>query len=192
MRVLRQKNVLPVFAVGNEGPGTSRSPGNYGEAISVGAHDRGRRVAGFSSSQTFQRALDAQVPDLVMPGVGVISASPGGGFQSMDGTSMATPHLAGLAALLLEAHPDRTLQAVETAIFSSCVRPPGMLVTRGNRGIPNGLQALETLAGIRVGDPSVLEMAESKPRAKKARRAPRPIPAPPPRQPAAREETVDD
>ena len=37
-QILRDRNVLPVFAIGNEGAGSSRSPGNYPEALSVGAH----------------------------------------------------------------------------------------------------------------------------------------------------------
>ncbi|MFO0952995.1 MAG: S8 family serine peptidase [Isosphaeraceae bacterium] len=104
-QVLRARNVLPVFAVGNEGPGTSRSPGNYAEALSVGACDEDDLVADFSSSQEFRRTTDKVVPDLVAPGVGVISCVPGGGFAEMDGSSMATPHIAGLAALLFEAGP---------------------------------------------------------------------------------------
>jgi subtilisin len=46
-RILRRHQVLPVFAVGNEGPGTSRSPGNYPQALSVGAMDTNRTVASF-------------------------------------------------------------------------------------------------------------------------------------------------
>ena len=46
-RILRRRSVLPVFAVGNEGPGTSRSPGNYGITLSVGANER---AAGSPSS----------------------------------------------------------------------------------------------------------------------------------------------
>jgi subtilisin len=87
---LRERGILPIFAVGNEGPGTSRSPGNYAEALSVGAMDQRDRVAGFSSSQEFIRPNDAVVPDLVAPGVAVVSAMSGGGFQEMDGSSMAT------------------------------------------------------------------------------------------------------
>jgi subtilisin family serine protease len=146
-QLLRDRGILPVFAVGNEGPGTSRSPGNYSEALSVGAHGRDRRVAEFSSSQHFQRAIDPLVPDVVLPGVSVISARPGGGYQTMDGTSMATPHLAGLAALLMEAFPDRGVDDVEQAIFDSCRRPSGMVEERGNRGIPDAEKALSLLEG---------------------------------------------
>jgi subtilisin family serine protease len=146
VQILRQRNILPVIAVGNEGPGTSRSPGNYAEVLSVGAHNRSRRIAWFSSSQRFRRENDPVVPDLVTPGVGVISAAPGGGWQSMDGTSMATPHLAGLAALLMEAHPQKRIDEIEDAIFRSCRRPPGFQPSRGNRGIPDGVKALDVLS----------------------------------------------
>jgi subtilisin family serine protease len=144
-QILRQKGVLPVFAVGNEGPGTSRSPGNYPEALSVGATDRQMVVADFSSSQRFDRADDPLVPDLVGPGVDVISAKPGGGFQSMDGTSMATPHIAGLAALLFQKKPSATPDEIEAAIFASCQGGPGLPNDRANRGFPNALRALAAL-----------------------------------------------
>lgn len=150
VQVLRARGVLPVFAVGNEGPGTSRSPGNYIEALSVGACDDTDQVASFSSSQRFQRIDNPLVPDLVAPGVNVISSVPGGGYASMDGSSMATPHIAGLAALLFEAlgntmTGEPAVNAVETAIFTSCQLPPGMAQERGNRGVPDGLRALAAL-----------------------------------------------
>ncbi len=144
-RVLRARGVLPVFAVGNEGPGTSRSPGNYAEAVSVGAHDESWRVADFSSSQRFQRKQDALVPDLVAPGVDVISAAPGGGYQSMNGSSMATPHVAGLAALLMQAAPKATVAQIERAILRSCRRPATMPQSRSNRGAPDAVRALAEL-----------------------------------------------
>ena len=146
-RVLRLRNVLPVFTVGNEGPGTSRSPGNYGITLSVGATDRARRVAFFSSSQRFKRKTDPLVPDLVAPGVGVISAKPGRGYQAMDGTSMATPHIAGLAALLIEAKPRVDVDKLERAIFASCRRSPRMAPGRSNRGMPDAVRALRELMG---------------------------------------------
>jgi len=144
-RILRRKGVLPVFAVGNEYAGSSRSPGNYPEALSVGACGEDGRVADFSSSQRFDRRRDPVVPDLVAPGVGIVSAKPGGGYQSMDGTSMATPHVAGLAALLLEAKPRVTVARLEKAILGACARPRGMSAERGGRGIPLAVKALEAL-----------------------------------------------
>jgi subtilisin family serine protease len=144
-RLLRVRNILPVFAVGNEGPGTSRSPGNYTEALSVGACDPHGQVADFSSSQRFRRLRDSVVPDLVAPGVNVISARPGRGYQAMDGTSMATPHVAGLAALLVEAKPDATETQIERAIFKACALRPGMTRDRAGRGAPDAAQALAIL-----------------------------------------------
>ncbi len=146
-RILRSRGVLPVFAVGNEGPGTSRSPGNYAEAVSVGAHDESWRVADFSSSQRFQRKRkrDALVPDLVAPGVDVVSAAPGGGYQSMNGSSMATPHVAGLAALLMQAAPKATVAQIERAILRSCRRRASMPEARSNRGVPDAVRALAEL-----------------------------------------------
>jgi subtilisin family serine protease len=77
--------------------------------------------------------------------VDIVSAKPGGGYQTMDGTSMATPHVAGLAALLWEAKPLATVNQIEQAIFRSCRRGPNMDLERGNRGIPNGPRALTLL-----------------------------------------------
>ena len=139
--VLRDNGVLPVIAVGNEGPGTSRSPGNYPRSLSVGAHDSAGNVADFSSSQRFTRRSQPLAPDLVAPGVDVVSARPGGGWKTLSGTSMATPHVAGLAALLLEARPTLTVARLERAIFASAQRG-AMDVERANRGAVDGLRAL--------------------------------------------------
>ena len=144
-RILRARGVLPVMAVGNEGPGSSRSPGNYPEALSIGASDDTDAVADFSSSQRFRRRIDPIVPDLVAPGVNVISAVPRGRYEAFDGSSMATPHVAGLAALLMEAKPNATVAEIQRAIYASCSRPAGMLTDRGNRGIPDGVAALRRL-----------------------------------------------
>lgn len=146
--ILRFRGILPVIAAGNEGSGSTRSPGNYSAALSVGATDSRDIVAAFSSSQLFDRPDDAIVPDLVGPGVDVISARPGGGYQSMNGTSMATPHIAGVAALLLSAFPAATVDQVETSIFNSCVRPVSMDPQRGGRGIPDATRALAELSAM--------------------------------------------
>jgi len=145
---LREAGVLPVIAIGNEGPGTSRSPGNYPEALSVGAVDRRGQVADFSSSMRFERAVEPTAPDIVAPGVEIISARAGGGREVMDGTSMATPHVAGLAALLFSARPQATVAEVEAAVFASA-RPPAGNVDplRYGRGSVNAPAALMALTG---------------------------------------------
>ena len=146
MQRLRAAGVLPVVAIGNEGPGTSRSPGNYPDALSVGAADAKGLVADFSSSMRFERALEPTAPDVVAPGVAIVSARAGGGREEMDGTSMATPHVAGLAALLFSAKPEATVAEVESAIFAS-VRPlpDGADPIRYGRGAIDGPQALRIL-----------------------------------------------
>jgi subtilisin len=144
-QTLRQRGVLPVFAVGNEGPGTSRSPGNYVEALSVGAIDADDRVPDFSSSQTFDLTDNPVTPDLVAPGAAIISAMPDGGFQEKDGSSMATPHISGLAALLMQAAPAATIDQIEAAIFDSCTVLPDELADRQNRGVPDAVKALQLL-----------------------------------------------
>jgi subtilisin family serine protease len=145
VQTLRERGVLPVIAVGNDGPGRSRYPGNYSEAVSVGAMDESFSVPDFSSSQRFARSIEPFVPDLVAPGVDVISGVPGGGYIMMSGSSMATPHIAGLAALLMEAKPNKTIEEIEAAIFQSCQLKPWMLKTRVNRGLPNAQKALALL-----------------------------------------------
>ncbi len=144
-KILQDNGVLPCVAVGNEGPGTSRYPGNYTTVLSVGAMDQDGGVADFSSSQPLPPPPDRIVPDLVGPGVGVISAAPGNRYMSMDGTSMATPHLAGLAALLFQAKPDATPDQVRQAIFASCRRTANMAPDRANRGVPDAAEALRNL-----------------------------------------------
>lgn len=147
LQILRARNILPVIAVGNEGAGTSRAPGNHPESLSVGAVNSQGAVADFSCSQRFIRPVDPLVPDLVAPGVGIISAKPGGGHQTMDGSSMATPHIAGLAALLFQAAPNSTVSEVENAIYNSCTMS-GIPPERGNRGFPNAVRALAALTGV--------------------------------------------
>jgi len=162
---LRDAGVLPVVACGNELANSSRSPGNYATVLSVGASDETDRVAAFSSSQTFARPDDPVVPDIVAPGVEVLSCAVGGGYRFDSGTSMATPYVAGLAALLLSAKPDATVAELERAILRSCARPATMPESRANRGVPNAVAAVETLLG------HSLAMLSSQPT--KQRKAPR-------------------
>ena len=145
VRILRSRGILPVIAAGNEGPGTSRSPGNYAEALTIGAHDDSGAIASFSSSQRFVRRRDALVPDVAAPGVDVVSAKPGGGFQTMSGTSMATPHVAGLAALLAEADPTASVTRLERAILASCTPVDAGPADRVRKGIVNAPAALAAL-----------------------------------------------
>jgi hypothetical protein len=145
MDIVRASGVLPVVAVGNEGKNTSRSPGNYANALSVGAVDSSLHIYKQSSSERFPRPDEPLVPDLVAPGVAILSAKLGGGFRPADGTSVAAPHIAGLAALLFQAKPDATPEEVESAIFRSCQLPAHLKRARANRGFPDAVTALSIL-----------------------------------------------
>ena len=145
IQILASRNILPVFAIGNEGPNTSRSPGNYPESMAIGAIDQAGHTATFSGSQQFPRKVDPNKPDCVAPGVGIISAKPGGGWQEMDGTSMATPHVAGIAALLLEAKPSASAGEIQNAILNSSKPPSGEPPLRYGHGLVQPVDALALL-----------------------------------------------
>ena len=143
--LVKQRNVLPIVAVGNEGAQTSRSPGNHQEVISVGAIDEQNAVWLFSSSQTLPTTPKRSVPDLAAPGVAIWSSAPNGKLIPLSGTSMATPHVSGLAALLMEHKPEATAVDVENAIYKSCARPAGTSTVRISRGVPDAAKALAAL-----------------------------------------------
>ncbi|MFG2328001.1 S8 family serine peptidase [Streptomyces sp. NPDC048604] len=119
-----QTGALFVIAAGNSGaPGTIGSPGAADSALTVGAVDAADHAAYFTSQgpRTGDFALK---PDLSAPGVGILAARsqlvPGSGlYTSMSGTSMATPHIAGVAALLAEKHPDWTGAQLKDGLMSS-------------------------------------------------------------------------
>lgn len=106
---LRAAGIFFVVAAGNDGPACDSlrtPPGNYGNVLSVGALAVGGDLATFSNRGPNTGAPDAAAgPDLLAPGVGVLSAWPGGGWAIQSGTSMAAPHVAGVVALMWSANP---------------------------------------------------------------------------------------
>ncbi len=123
-----QAGVVMCVAAGNAGPGsqTIGSPGCARYVITVGAIDDNDHIARFSSRGP---TADGRVkPDIVYPGVGIVAARAAGttlgtvieeGYVSSDGTSMATPHAAGVAALMLQANPDLTAEQVKNQMLAA-------------------------------------------------------------------------
>jgi subtilisin family serine protease len=116
--------VVPVVAAGNDfgdfGYGSVSSPGNAPDAITVAAVTSQSLVADFSSAGPTPVSLQMK-PDVSAPGVDVLSSLPPsqGLWGLLSGTSMATPHVAGAAALLEERHPTWTVGQIKSALVQS-------------------------------------------------------------------------
>ncbi|MEU1127711.1 S8 family serine peptidase [Streptomyces sp. NPDC005899] len=121
---------LFVIAAGNAyGAGTIGSPGSAASALTIAAVDKQDDRADFSSMGPLVRSYGLK-PDLSAPGVDIEAAAsqavPGadGMYRQMSGTSMATPHVAGAAAVLKQRHPDWSGQRVKDALMASSKQLP--------------------------------------------------------------------
>ncbi|MEV7416655.1 S8 family serine peptidase [Streptomyces sp. NPDC089919] len=133
-RLSATKGVLFAVAAGNDGEGgasTVASPGSADAALTVGAVDHDDKLAPFSS--TGPRVDGAVKPDVTAPGVAITAAAAAGsafdrdpgtphpapGYLTLDGTSMATPHVAGAAAILKQLHPTWKYAELKGALTAS-------------------------------------------------------------------------
>jgi serine protease len=155
-------NILSVASSGNSGYEEDNYPASYPSVLSVGAIDRNKNYADFS---TYGKAVD-----LAAPGVEVLSTLPMDGecqicieyglskYGPVDGTSMAAPHVSGVAALLYSYFPNSNATDVHDALINSAedLGDAGR-DDRYGHGLVNAYFALEELNGGRIpGGPLVL------------------------------------
>jgi subtilisin family serine protease len=129
--VIAAKNagLVVVASAGNSGPSdnTVIYPAKYPEAIAVSAVDSGNNIASFSS-----RGSEV---DLAGPGVSIYSTYRYGGYATLSGTSMAAPHVAGTAALVLSTHPGLTPDQVEQHLEANAEVLPGLTANQQGAGL---------------------------------------------------------
>jgi len=131
----KASGALFVIAAGNAGAEQSvGSPGSATEALTVGAVDRDDTLAPFSSRGP-RLGDGALKPEVTAPGVEIAAARAAGTTQghvldryytAMSGTSMATPHVAGAAAILAQRHPDWTGSQLKAALTATAVPAKGV------------------------------------------------------------------
>ncbi|MGA2242077.1 MAG: S8 family serine peptidase [Verrucomicrobiota bacterium] len=160
---LRAAGVVVVVSAGNEGSGCSTitSPAIYDASFSVGATDSGDNIASFSSrGPVAADGSNRLKPDVSAPGVDIRSSVPGNGYaDGWSGTSMAGPHVVGVVALLISAHPELKGQVdgIERIIEHTAVPRTDPQLCGGIPGteIPNntyGWGRVDALAALGLGD----------------------------------------
>ncbi|USQ81501.1 S8 family serine peptidase [Ornithinimicrobium faecis] len=163
--ITEEHSTLFVIAAGNEGPndGTVTSPGAADLALTVGAVDHNEDIAYFSSRGP--RAGDHAVkPEITGPGVDIVAARAGGTnplfpvneyYAYMSGTSMATPHVAGAAALLAQARPELDAMELKSVLVGSAVPNDELRVLDQGAGRVNVPTAL---TGEAIAEPVAMDL----------------------------------
>src|SRR5256712_12683001 len=156
------RGVFLVASAGNDGgmfdDGDVESPGFVPLAIAVGAVDSSGRIAPFSSIGSSVNRSDPNLkPEVTAPGVQLISTAPGAHYVTTTGTSGATALVAGIVALLLQAHPElrpggsmgsANVLALKWALSRSAMVRPGQAMPHDSYygyGVIDGLGALSYL-----------------------------------------------
>ncbi|MFH8391084.1 S8 family serine peptidase [Streptomyces sp. NPDC018036] len=150
----KETGALFVIAAGNTGaPSSIGSPGAADSALTVGAVDSADQAAYFTSAGP-RYGDNALKPDLSAPGVDILAARSqlvggSGYYTSMSGTSMATPHVAGVAALLAQEHPDWTGAQLKDALMSTSkeLDASAYQLGAGRVSVPDAVDARVTATG---------------------------------------------
>lgn len=137
-------DVLPVVAIGNDGPGTMRLPGYFPEVLSVGAVDFNLNSAPFSGGG-ISPITGTPEPDITGYGVNVLSSlerdvGNRSLYARMSGTSMATPYVTGIAALFASANPELQGNALRQEIINRAM-PLGSPPDRVGAGLARFTQS---------------------------------------------------
>jgi thermitase len=111
VRYAAERNVVLVAAAGNEGDATRSYPAAYAEVVSVAATDSRDVRASFSNA-------NADV-EIAAPGVGVLSTYNDGGYRTLSGTSMSTPQVAGVTAVIRARNPAFTAAQARSKLDAS-------------------------------------------------------------------------
>jgi subtilisin family serine protease len=120
--------LLLVAAAGNSGPDSTSYPAAYASVVAVGATDSNDGLAWFSNTGSYL--------EISAPGVSVLSTARGGSYTTMSGTSMASPHVAGLAAVLWAEATDPDGESVRAELVTR-VRDAGP--TGWDKGFGHGI-----------------------------------------------------
>lgn len=147
---------LMVVSAGNSGDYyTVRSPANARSALAVGAVDNDLNAASFTSKGPVLEQ-DAIKPEVVAPGVNVLSTVPNEGYERFSGTSMAAPHVAGAAALLKQYFPNWSAFQIRQRIISSATKLEQNVYVQG-AGIINLQDALNNSLEV---SPALINLGE--------------------------------
>lgn len=145
------RGVLIIAAAGNETSNIDKNPQypasfTYNNIVAVAAVDSSSSIASFSN-------FGRKSVDISAPGVGILSTFPytlrqGTGYAELSGTSMATPHVAGVASLILSVNPSLTMSQVRNLLLSSVTPEPSLASLTATGGVLNAEAAVQAAIGL--------------------------------------------